>query len=386
MTQQTVAAYFTNYQIEKLDVVYPNLVNLLLLTIFFLIVIISAKKDLSASNKLLGVLHTEHVKGVAIFLVVLGHLWVHVSKTKIHFVLSSEAVSIFLIISGFGLTMSNMHKKINFGDFYSKRIRRVMVPYWIATIVILSLDYLLLDKKLPISSFLMTSVGINVTRELTSVDYVRWFVTFILLWYILFFLCHTKLQEKNLALSLLGIGIILLPLDYYFFRFGWNQFLSFPAGCALAIYSDKLLLMFRGNKRQVLLALVTAISFVLIYRFIMAQENINHAITRSIPNIMLAYLSEGNSLIIGLSTIFLVGYFVEKGYRSKVLHLLGKYSYEIFLLHGAFLIKYNPIIKDAGTVGLIAEFSLFLVLSVALSLLLFSASQHVYVGNASVKP
>ena len=337
---------------------------------------------MSASNKLLGVLHTEQVKGLAIFLVVLGHLWVHVSKTKIHFVLSGEAVSIFLIISGFGLTMSNKHKQINLADFYSKRIRRVMVPYWIATILILSLDYLILSKKLPMGSFLMTFVGINVTRELTSVDYVRWFVTFILLWYLLFFLCHAKFGEKHIAISLIGIAIILLPLDYYVFRFGWYQFLSFPAGCALAIYYDKLLSMFREKKKRVLLAFLAAISFVLIYRLLMAHENINFAITRSIPNILLAYLSDGNSLIISLSAIFLIGYFVEKGYRSNILLFLGKYSYEIFLLHGAFLIKYNPIIKDTGILGLTAEFSLFLIMSAAISFLLFSISKYAYVRNA----
>lgn len=52
----------------------------------------------------------EQLRGVAIFLVVLGHLWVHASKQSPFLMLQGDAVAMFLIISVFGLTMSSMGK------------------------------------------------------------------------------------------------------------------------------------------------------------------------------------------------------------------------------------------------------------------------------------
>ena len=51
---------------------------------------------------------------------------------------------------------------------------------------------------------------------------------------------------------------------------------------------------------------------------------------------------------------------VEHPDLANLLLFLGKYSYEIFLLHGIFLIKYNPFIRGPGKFALVMGFSLLL--------------------------
>ena len=83
-----------------------------------------------------------------------------------------------MILSGFGLTSSV--KTLNLNKFISKRIVRVLVPYWIATVFILILDYLILGIFLQPANIVLTFIGANFNKEISHIDYVRWYVTFIL--------------------------------------------------------------------------------------------------------------------------------------------------------------------------------------------------------------
>lgn len=375
--------YFSNYQIDKLDVLFPDLTNLFIIILFFGVVVATTRKNQSDAKNFLHVPHTDQLRGLAIFFVVLGHLWVHVSRTQAHVILSDDAVALFLIISGFGLTISSMREKPRLQEYFSRRIKRVMVPYWIATIVIIFLDYFILGNLLPAGSLLLTFLGVNFKIELLRLDYVRWFVTFILFWYLLFFLnCRTD-HRGRFMVSLLVIGFLLLPLNYYIFHFTWYQFLSFPVGCVLAAYHDRLVTIYQNRRRAFLVTSILAILYVLTYKFMMGYEGIKAVVIGKLPNILLTYLSEINSLMLSLGIIFVFGYLVEKGYKSKLLLLLGRYSYEIFLLHGVFLIKYNPVIRDRGIILLILEFSLLISLVVALSFLTYKASRLRYAGKTS---
>jgi membrane-bound acyltransferase YfiQ involved in biofilm formation len=291
-------------------------------------------------------------------------------------VLSGDAVSFFLLLSGFGLTTSLRHRPPDFKTFFSRRVERVMVPYWIATGLVLILDRVILGESLPLSGLAMTMAGINVSVELRHLDYVRWFVTFILLWYVVFFLAVTALRSRLGVFLVLGLcGFVLLPLNYYFFDFGWYQFFAFPAGYLLALYRDKLEKVFRERRRACILASLASLTWVLACKFVTGSEGTCVVGGTRIPDLVLVYLREVNGLVLGIATLILFGHLCEAGFESSALHFLGKYSYEIFLLHGAFLIKYNPIIRDCGSLALVGEFTLFLLGVTMLSFLLarFSA-------------
>lgn len=383
---QYLGNYLLNFQVNKLDVVCPNLANILIISFFFGLVGVTSTKVATESNWLLSIRHTEQLKGLAIFFVVLGHLWVHVAKTKATIVFAGDAVALFLMLSGFGLSLSTRNKKLEFKKFCSRRIKRVMVPYWVATIVILSFDRLFLSRQLSVGSALMTFLGINLSSELRDLDYARWFVTFILVWYGLFFWAYTAMATNRYAIYLLCISVVLLPINYYFLHFGWYQFFSFPIGCLCAIIYDKLVEVFREKERLLLTISFVGLSYALSYKLMLSDDGINRIIYKYIPNILLAYLYDLNGLIVSSAVIAISGGLVIRGYRSKMLLFLGKYSYEIFLVHGVFLVKYNPIIKDPGTLALIVEFSLFMAFVSMFAILIFNISSSRPLKNEAMSP
>lgn len=370
--------YLSNYQIDKLDVLFPGLTNLFIILLFFALIAATIRKDKPDEKNFLGFSHTDHLRGFAIFFVVLRHLWVHVSQTQVNVVLPGSPVSLFLIISGFGLTLSVMRNKPKVQQYFSKTIKRVMTPYWMATILIVILDYFILGNLLRPRALLLTFLGINLGPELIFLDYSRWFVTFILVWYLFLFIGYKSGSPKHLPVYLTGIGLLLLIFNYYVFRLHWVQFLSFPAGCVLAMHYDRWLHAYRNNRKTFLVMSILAVLGVGAYNFAMSHEPVRYMVAGTIPNILLACLSEINSLVSNAGIICLFGYAIERGYQSRLLLLLGRYSYEIFLLHGVFLIKYNPLIKDPELMPLVLEFFLLMSIIVVLSSLAFKVPRIQY--------
>lgn len=373
-----VGDMFANYEINKLAIIHPDLLNLLIIALFFCVVVVTAKKEESVSRQLLSRLHTDQLRGVGIFFVVLGHLWVHVSKTKAQIVLSGDSVSLFLILSGFGLYISSRNKILPFKEFCLKRIKRVMIPYWIATSLILFLDFIILNRTLSLNNFILTTVGINTSVALRQLDYARWFVTFILLWYILFYVFFVKFNNNFSQIIFVVISIILLPLNYYLLHFGWYQFVSFPVGCLLAINLDKIKSLCQKNN-VILLISVVGIIYVISYKLLLSNGLINNIITNSIPNILLSYIGDVNSMVMSVSIIFITWNIISiKGIKSNILVLLGKYSYEIFLIHGVFLIKYNPAIKNSDNILLILQFAILFMFIFLVSFIIYNMHNIFY--------
>jgi len=364
--------YFSNYEVIKLDIIQPNYLNFLIFFLFIVLIIFTTKKNnISFNNsKFLSVLHTDQLRGVAIFFVILGHLWVHVSKNKPLLIFSGNSVSFFLFLSGFGLAISTKSKTyLSFKDFILKRIRRVMIPYWVVTIIILILDYLILNRKLEIESLLFTVIGINIRIELMHLDYARWFVTFILLWYLIFYMFFLKLKVRFPSFCLLIIAFFMLLLDYYVWNFKWYNFFSFPIGCLIATHYERVVEFCNKNMRSLAALSIIIIFYVIFYKLLMSDQDINFFLIKFIPNILFVYINEINSIIFVLSFILFTTKLVANGFSSTFLLFLGKYSYEIFLLHGVFLIKYNPIINGIGKFTLCFQFFLFIFFIVIISFL-----------------
>ncbi len=249
-----------------------------------------------------------------------------------------------------------------------------MIPYWITTCLFLSLDFVILDKSYSISNILLTFSGINLSVDLRHIDYCRWFVTFILLWYTLFFITNSLFSAKKSAIVLTGISFILLPLHYYFFDFSWYLFFSFPAGCLLAAYYEQIVFFFKQYKKTLLLISLFLSGYIVTYMTMVNSGQLHEKIFRFLPDILFKYHDELVYSSAGIFVFFLSGYFTKKGLTSKLLEVTGKYSYELFLLHGPFLIKYNPIIKDTGTFSLTAETVIFIFTLLFLSFLLAKLS------------
>lgn len=88
--------------------------------------------------------HTDVLRGLSMLLVISGHVGVGVIHSLV--ALGGIGVSIFLIISGYGLHQSFLKNGLN--NFCSKRLLRVLLPYivWIILyhIVVFFLLFLLI--------------------------------------------------------------------------------------------------------------------------------------------------------------------------------------------------------------------------------------------------
>jgi membrane-bound acyltransferase YfiQ involved in biofilm formation len=287
----------------------------------------------------------------------------------------------FLILSGFGLTLSSGSARMDLRKFVRKRINRVFVPYWIITILILGLDFLLSQKKYHGSNIVMTFLGLNFAKEIRDLDYVRWFVTFILLWYTLFYFSNNVIRrnKKETAALLLGTGFILLPIDYYLLKIGWYQYLSFPLGCILGLYYKEISRFYSDNRTTLMIVSSIGIAYVICYHIIMSDPTIRNAILSTIPNILLHYFAEGNSNLLSLSLIVLFGYLGGRGFQSSFLGFLGRYSYELFLVHAFFLIKYNPFFLNPDSFYITSGFCILIILLAGVSMAIAKASKLFYV-------
>lgn len=290
--------------------------------------------------------------------IVLGHLWVHVSATRPWPIISGDSVAVFLLLSGMGSTVSYIRKHPPVGAYISGRIRRVMTPYWATTVLFLALDLIFLGRTLGWFDIAMTMFGINMDEPTRLFDYVRWYVTFQLFWYAAFLLAVTRFEPKRAGLALILAAPVLLLLDYYVLPLGWSKYLAFPAGCLLGAWYPEAVAWLRRRRTLVAVAIPVLLCVFLGVKFALA-----HGVTAGLPSIVRLFVVEGDSLV--LAALLLAAFIKlgEAGLYSRFLEFTGRYSYEIFLLHGPFLVKYNPFFALTTDLGLPVAVSFLLLLA-----------------------
>lgn len=135
-----LTAILHNYEFSKL-LVQNSEINNLIIVILFLAICFFTLKGKGKHRIFLNRQQTDQLRGLAIILVVLGHLWVHVTNSLPKLLLGGDAVTLFLIISGYGLMHSYKNKIVVLSSFLTKRLKRVMIPYWTISVFIITLDY-----------------------------------------------------------------------------------------------------------------------------------------------------------------------------------------------------------------------------------------------------
>jgi peptidoglycan/LPS O-acetylase OafA/YrhL len=143
--------------------------------------------------------------------------------------------------------------------------------------------------------------------------------------------------------------------NYYIIPLGWYQIFAFPIGCIVGEYYDKIQeILTRKGKPYIMLGILGLI-LVLFFKI-----SISYRIYLYLPSIIYTSIYEIISLIYCASLILVLYGAARKGYGSRFLGFFGSISYELFLIHGVFLIKYNPIFGLLD--NRILPFSFFLLL------------------------
>lgn len=153
---------FHNFAFSRLNVDHPEPLNLIIV----IAMLLCSSFLVKGINRweLFDYQQTNQLRGLAILLVILGHLWIHVADTRPRLIFGGDAVCLFLMISGYGLTTSYSDKAKSLGRFLVNRIRRVMVPYWLITLLLILLDYLFLRKIYGSRELIMTMLGVKLIQ------------------------------------------------------------------------------------------------------------------------------------------------------------------------------------------------------------------------------
>lgn len=348
--------FLRNYEAAKLSIDYPTLTNIAILVLLVLISLLWTRKQ---STTFLNRDQTDQLRGGSILLVIVTHLWQHVSSVEASPHLSGYGVSMFLLISGFGLTSSLNKKTFTWATFLYRRLRRMMVPYWILTCVWLYVDYQLLHRTYSLHDITYTFAGINF-HTISNIDYVRWYITWIIMWYVVFSVANRLFSRYGAMLSLFVFGAIMLALrvmEAIPLVSHPVHLLAFPFGMLLATYRTNVTewLSGRGNRMVMLFG---AGSLLLLGSGLVLLNLDSPGTSKA------AFYTFSGSAQIGWCIVFAmaVAGLAHYGYVSKFLESWGKISYGAFLIHGPLLIKYNPIMGLLPSWAMVVSFPIFLAL------------------------
>ena len=179
-------------------------------------------------------------KAVAIVLVVFGHLGFIPYGGAI-------GVSIFLVLSGYGITKSCQKTEFNLKGYWKKRIIKVYFPFVVFSFCVVSfLSFI--NIKVPIVDFSSRNISKVVLGMFGApnnpYDPTMWYISFIFLMYISFW-CSFRFFEQNVCrgISVAALCIILGGGCIFVYPSSVGIYLyifSFPIGVICALCSDKI--------------------------------------------------------------------------------------------------------------------------------------------------
>lgn len=185
----------------------------------------------------------EYIRGIAIVFVVLGHILggtFGIIDTHITSILGIGGVTIFLLLSGYGLYQSYQKNGLQGKTYWDKKIEKVFLPY--AVITVIYYLYMMIRGTAPGYPALL--------RNILCIDYARtmdgtmWYMSFLPLWYLAFFCVF---YFKGATAGKVGM-LVLLGLAFHSYwlkdtfgpcawQFSTNAF-AFPCGVALGYSMD----------------------------------------------------------------------------------------------------------------------------------------------------
>jgi len=329
-------------QINILNSVIQTILFILLLTAF---IFLTSKKDLKSHE--MNPLHTYELKGIAMLMILFSYIGYFIFGEGDFLyplaIAGGVGVNVFLFLSGFGLTTShiNSHKEVL--AFYYKRLRSIFIPMWIVLFTVLILDAYLLGKTYDIRTIIQSVIGIFPVADVyNSIDSPLWYFSLILFYYLIFPVVYRK-KYPYVSITLVFLfGYILtsiqLPVSSDVLKLYELHYMAFPFGMLFAhIYEKK-----PGIKlKKKLLKLVpypkmiSFSSYILVFILSLAFGYLTvYASSFSDKRIL-------EQLISLFAVLILVFIFLIKDFQSKLLILLGKYSYEICLIQWPLMYKYD---------------------------------------------
>lgn len=265
------------------------------------------------------------LKALAIFLVFFHHYSQVLNRLNIFILfrpLGFIGVTIFLFLSGYGLT-EQYQKKINYlNDFFCKTLYKILIPFWLINII-----YLLINMKAQYTFSLLHVIGI------LPIDVTMWYMQFLLVQYMVFyFIFKYNTNNKSKMLLLIVFSLIYLIVcrslemqkNYYDISF------AFSIGCLFSFYKEEIAVFLFKNRKII----IPSISLLLFLTFIYGVQGGGY------PSFYQAIMRIFASNLFIIILIYLNGFIKIK---NNIIKYVGIISFYIYLVHYKVLISLSGI-------------------------------------------
>ncbi len=308
----------------------------LFFTALVFIAIILAKslkiKDTQWQPQPFNTTNTLPLRGILALLIVLHHFFVSMPSgwppSDFFVYLGAMVVGMFFFISGYGLTISYLNKGKNYlSGFWNKRVKKIIIPLLVTIAV-----YELANKH-----YNLLNVFNGLKNGQTPTPF-TWFVYTIIIYYAVYYISFKFFKIKTaLAIMLIFTAIY----EYVIINLNWDSCwysatFAINVGMYYAYYEEKIKSYLIKHTLSSVIALSTFIALFFLYAIINGKKQLG--------------LPFGDFVLFWIMPLLIVFTIYFYGFKTnKLLNFVGNISYEIYIVHGIFVIflqKYinNPLL------------------------------------------
>lgn len=278
---------------------------------------------------------TLELKGFAILLVVFLHISSRLLSIN-NYYHGEFGVDIFVILSGMGVTFSYLSSNRTLNNFIKSRVIKIFPAYWITLVIIFIINKYVMNMQIDIKDYIIHFFGLQAytLRYFYTIGDQLWYMSLILTLYILFIIISKYIIEYDVE-TILKMGISFSIVAWSYFRITDNiqgeiffapRVMGFFFGICIALLIKQSYLKIKLD--------IGICFLVLIQIYLMFNRGIPFNYPLAGLMIMIIYIRI--TLIFNHSMIL--------KYIRTCLYSIGKYSYEIYLIHFLLMITLNDFI------------------------------------------
>lgn len=286
------------------------------------------------TQKFLDIDYTTNLRGIAILFVVLHHVS-NTYNSNLFTPLGGIGVSMFLILSGYGLNESYHRKGLR--NFWKSKLLRVIVPCWFVEIIFLFFE----------SSHFDSIVFI---KHLLCIDR-NWYIRYLFYWYLLFYFSTKYFTPKRIyILAFIGLFFLFtLP------EIEAEQSIGFLSGLFISEFTNIKKLICKEYLKWGGIFLLVGMS-VLILKQIPIIRDYEGTVLYNVIQMIIKW-----NISLGVIVLYLV--ITNRGIKFRLFSWLGIISYELYLTHCKFL---NLLNDDYSLLSILAFYSISVLAAIIL--------------------
>ncbi len=314
-------------------------------------------KENSAKESALPIGTTQILRAVACILIVFGHCTsIDRSSILVNLNFGWYCVAVFMFISGWGIAISYKKKKNYLQNFWNSRLIKIFVPF-------LSLHVLYgIVKNIYGIRYTVRDVFFGLLGQCTIVNNSWYPIAILILYFLFWFTFHIPVTDRKRSIILTALVVVVTYAEYVLLgeeKDWWfiSNF-AFALGVLLQIWDENLL--------HIRKYFITAIAG---YGFAYCLIPVFNRLLNGYNPVVYILASNLRSMFLCLALVMIAGYFKP---RNKWLEIIGNISYEVYLIHGLFILVFSHYFEN-----IVLVFTLTICCSLTASYFLNTFHKHI---------